>query len=640
MQRATLRSTSNGSRPATRLDPPLASTGPGHMVQFYEDDTFLVAAVADFLAGGLAGGQSSIVIATPEHRSDFTLRLRARGFDVDRATNEGRLTMLDAREMLDDFMVDSMPDAERFDARIGGAIAKCACASERPCVRAYGEMVDLLWKDGKVAAAVRLEELWNDLAKRHSFSLLCAYSMSNFGKADHHDSFTAICRQHEHVFPTERYTQADESSRLLEVSMLQQRARALEGEIAFRKLLERELREVLEARRKAEETIRRSEQDLKDFLENAAEGMHWVGPDGVVIWANKAEVELLGYTREEYIGQHISKFHAHPDAIADILTRLERNEELREREARLLCKDGTTRDVLINSNVLRRDGKFVHTRCFTRDITELKRAMAERESLLARERSAREDAEDASLAKSQFLAVMSHELRTPLNAIGGHIQLIEMELHGPVTPEQREALGRVERSQRHLLALINNVLNLASIESGRVEYSLGEIPTAPLLTEITLMLEPIFATSNLTCTVVQPAGAAVDEPTLVHADREKTRQILLNLVTNAIKFTPAGGSITLEAACSESEPGMVCLRVRDSGIGIPTEKLESIFEPFVQLGARPANNGHGLGVGLGLAISRDLARGMGGDLVAESTVGEGSTFTLTLPKMQAVGGRR
>jgi signal transduction histidine kinase len=127
--------------------------------------------------------------------------------------------------------------------------------------------------------------------------------------------------------------------------------------------------------------------------------------------------------------------------------------------------------------------------------------------------------------------------------------------------------------------------------------------------------------------VSQPAGAEGDVATIVHADREKTRQILLNLVTNAVKFTPAGGSITLDTV--RSGPDMVSLRVRDSGIGIPEGKLESIFEPFVQLEARPANNGQ-QGVGLGLAISRDLARGMGGDLMAESTVDGGSTFTLTL----------
>ena len=634
MQGATARSTPNGSRPGLRLDPPLTSAEPGHMVQFYDDETFLVAAVAEFLAGGLAGGQSLIVIATSDHRRDFALRLQARGFNLDRAAAEGRLTMLDAREMLATFMVDSMPDAERFMARIGSAVATCSSASERPCIRAYGEMVDLLWKDGNVAAAVRLEELWNELAGRHAFSLLCAYSMSNFDRAHHHGSFSAICREHQHVFPTERYSQADESARLLEVTMLQQRARALEGEIEYRKKLELELREVLESRRIAEEAVRRSEQELKDFLENAAEGMHWVGPDGIVLWANKAELDLLGYTHDEYVGQHISIFHADREAIDDILVRLQGNEELREREARLLCKDGSTRDVLINSNVLRRDGKFVHTRCFTRDITELKRAMAERENLLAREQSARRDAEEASRAKSQFLAVMSHELRTPLNAIGGHIQLIEMELHGPVTPEQRAALGRVERSQRHLLALISNVLNLAAIESGHVEYTFSEVATGPLLAEIASMLEPIFVASGLTCTVAQPTGAPDDEPTTVHADREKTRQILLNLVTNAIKFTPTGGSITLDTERTETDT--VVLRVRDSGIGIPDAKLESIFEPFVQLEARPANNGH-QGVGLGLAISRDLARGMGGDLVAESTVDEGSTFTL---RLRTTDGRR
>jgi PAS domain S-box-containing protein len=600
------------------------------MVQFYEDETFLVAAVADFLAHGLALGQPLLVIATAPHVAELLARLRARGFDIDTAVMNGRVTILDARETLATFMVDSLPDATRFSAWIGHALRKSDRTGERGCVRAYGEMVDLLWKDGNVTAAVRLEELWNDLAVQHSFSLLCTYAMDNFSRADHHGSFSAICRQHAHVFPTERYAEADESTRNREVSLLQQRARALEGEVEYRKTIERELREVLDARRRAEDSIRRSEQDLKDFLETAAEGMHWVGPDGIIIWANKAELQLLGYSRDEYIGQHISRFHASRETIDDILECLHRDGELRDREARLICKDGSTRDVLINSNVLRRDGQFVHTRCFTRDITDLKRALAEREALLESERAARLEAEEANRAKSQFLAVMSHELRTPLNAIGGHIQLIEMELHGPVTPEQREALGRVERSQRHLLSLINDVLNLARIETGHVEYSYGEVGAESLLAEITSMLDPIFATSDLTCTIAESNRGAPDASLVVRTDREKARQILLNLVTNAIKFTPAGGSIVLEARPCADNPAMICVSVRDSGIGIPDAKLQSIFEPFVQLGVRPV--AHPQGVGLGLAISRDLARGMGGDLVVESVFGTGSTFTLTLPK--------
>jgi PAS domain S-box-containing protein len=631
MPRAAARSATNEIQPRIHREPLFSAPHPGHMVQFYDDDQYLVRTVSEFLASGLAAGQSLVVIATEEHRKAFAQRLEARGFDVRRTTATGRLTLLDAREMLSSFMVDASPDADRFLARIGGVVRASAEQSEHSCVCAYGEMVDLLWKDGNIAAAVRLEELWNELAATHSFSLLCAYAMGNFGRTDHGVSFAAICNQHTRVAPTERFTEADDKGRMLEVSLLQQRARALESEIEFRKNLERELREVLVERQQAEDAVRRSERELKDFLENAAEGMHWVGPTGIILWANKTEIDMLGYERDEYVGHSITEFHVDAGAIAAILDRLRCGEELREREAQLRCKDGSTKDVLINSNVLMSNGEFVHTRCFTRDITDLKRAMVERERLIERERAARKEAEEASRAKSDFLAVMSHELRTPLNAIGGHVQLIEMELHGPVTTEQRDALHRVERSQRHLLTLINDVLNLSRIESGHMEYALSDVEAVPLLADIVSMLDPIFVEHELSCALDTRQPVASEAPIVVRGDREKIHQILLNLVTNAIKFTPAGGAIALEAAPCATSPAMACLRVHDSGIGIPATKLESVFEPFVQLGARPAT-AHPQGVGLGLAISRDLARGMGGDLTATSIPGEGSVFTLTLPR--------
>jgi PAS domain S-box-containing protein len=417
----------------------------------------------------------------------------------------------------------------------------------------------------------------------------------------------------------------------MEVSVLQQRARALEAEIEHRRELEQRLRSALAERQRAEEVARQSEQDLRDFLQNAVEAIHLVGPDGIIIWANQAELDLLGYSREEYVGRHIAEFHVDGQVIEDMLARLTRNETLREFEARLRHKDGSIRHVLVNSNVHWRDGKFIHTRCFTRDVTELKQAAEERESLLAREQAARADAEAANRAKSEFLAVMSHELRTPLNAIGGHTQLIEMGVHGPVTAAQRDALARIQRSQRHLLSLINDVLNLARIETGRVEYALEDFLLAPMLDDVASMVEPLLAANRLTCETA--AGAAGDDGSAiaVRADRERVQQILLNLLTNAIKFTPAGGRITLEAAPCPDASAMACVHVRDTGVGIPTDKLERVFEPFVQLGTRPAAVAQE-GVGLGLAISRDLARAMGGDLTATSMVGVGTTFTLRLPR--------
>ena len=242
------------------------------------------------------------------------------------------------------------------------------------------------------------------------------------------------------------------------------------------------------------------------------------------------------------------------------------------------------------------------------------------------ELDARFSAESANAAKTQFLAVMSHELRTPLNAIGGYAELLLMGLRGPLTPDQRADLERIQRSQRNLLSLINDILNYAKLDAGRVEFSMSPLLLHPLLLELEPLVTPQLRARKLT---YEYSGC---DPTLeAWCDAEKVRQILLNLLSNAIKFTEADGRISIDCASGETEVTVV---VRDTGLGIPEDKLSSIFEPFVQL-ERKLTSSHHEGTGLGLAISRDLARGMGGDLGAESTVGEGSRFILTLRREPA-----
>ena len=261
--------------------------------------------------------------------------------------------------------------------------------------------------------------------------------------------------------------------------------------------------------------------------------------------------------------------------------------------------------------------------------TALDAARAQAESERAR-------AEDANHAKAAFLAVMSHELRTPLNAIGGYAQLLDMGLHGPVTDDQRTALGRVQRAQAHLLGLINDVLNYAKLEAGRVDYALGEVDLRAVIAEVAPLVEPQLVSKGLALTMQLPEG-----PCAVWADREKLGQVLLNLLSNAVKFTAAQhpvtdvpGRVTVDiatrpgAVAGERGEGVVFLRVSDTGRGIPRDKQDAIFEPFVQVRTGYAQATEG--TGLGLAISRDLARGMGGDLRVRSVEGEGATFTVTL----------
>ena len=342
-------------------------------------------------------------------------------------------------------------------------------------------------------------------------------------------------------------------------------------------------------------------------------------PTGHIISWNKGAQRFNGYTADEIIGKHFSIFYPQEDLYKppmelEIATREGRFEE----EGWRLRKDGTRFWASVVITTLRdSSGEVVGFAKVTRDLSE--RHEAEQRKLADARRVA--ESEAANRAKGEFLAAMSHELRTPLNAIGGYADLLAMGIAGALGEKQQQYVERIRSSQHHLLSIINDLLNYSRIEAGQVTYDLAPVRVREAVDTVIPMVEPQASGKGIRIDHGLPLAL------VVLADRPKLEQILLNLLSNAVKFTGTGGRI--EIGVTESD-GSVGITVLDTGIGIPPEKLEAIFEPFVQVGRSLANPHEG--TGLGLAISRDLARAMHGDLTVESEVGTGTTFTLTLPE--------
>jgi PAS domain S-box-containing protein len=254
----------------------------------------------------------------------------------------------------------------------------------------------------------------------------------------------------------------------------------------------------------------------------------------------------------------------------------------------------------------------------------------ELELALEGEQIARREAEAANRIKSELFARLSHEFRTPLHAVSGYLEILQQNIHGGLTSDQRRDVDRIHQAQEHLLNLVNMILDFAKIEGGPIELTMAEIPIDETLRAAESLVEPQFAKKKISY-----AHRSGDPRLTVFADREKLQQIVVNLLANAMKFTAPGGSVETEWIVEDET---LLVRIRDTGTGIPADKIDEIFEPFVQLRA-PGTMPPG-GTGLGLAISRDLARAMGGDVRVASAVGVGSVFTLVLPlRKRASGGK-
>ena len=350
---------------------------------------------------------------------------------------------------------------------------------------------------------------------------------------------------------------------------------------------------------------------FENLLELAPQIVWFADPDGRIIYCNPYWYNYTGFSEGETTGFAWTNAVHDEDrerVINEWSNAVKEGSEW-ETEVRLRSAAGDYNWFLARSRASRDEtGKINSWLGIAIDIEERKRA--------------EEEALAASRAKSEFLASMSHELRTPLNAIGGYAELLALGVRGSLNADQAQDIARIRRSQKHLLTLINDVLNFAKVDAGQAEYRLTAVPIDEALKDTESMIAPQILAKGLRYSY---KGAGRTEAVL--ADPEKMQQIVLNLLSNAVKFTETGGAIAVSATPSG---GCIDIVVKDTGVGIPEEKIDKVFDPFVQAGRQL--NQPAQGVGLGLAISRDLARAMKGEITLDSTVGKGSTFTLSLPR--------
>jgi PAS domain S-box-containing protein len=342
-------------------------------------------------------------------------------------------------------------------------------------------------------------------------------------------------------------------------------------------------------------------EELSDFVENASIPLHWVNEHGIIIWANQAELDALGYSYDEYVGRPIADFHADADIITDILTRLIGNETLKNYPARLKTKDESIRHVLISSNVYRKEGKFVHTRCFTKDITDIKK---EQERKVA------------------FVAMVSHELKTPLTSLISYIQILLRSATKEQNSFQINALTRAESQAKKMGVMLTDFLSQAKYEHGQVSLHQEHFNLSVLVNEVV---------NDAKFISTKQFNIELDCPEVwVYADRDKIGQVLINLISNAIKYSSEPGHIQITL---EMHGQQVRVSVADNGIGIEPADQERLFERFYRV--HTSQSAHVDGFGIGLYLVSEILRYHQSTIKVISEKGKGSIFYFDL---EAIGG--
>ncbi len=659
-----------------------------HFVQFCETDAFLMNSVSEFIGAGLRAGDACIVIATKPHRESLEERLQGDGLEVAAALKRGQYVSIDAAATLSKFMVDGWPEPERFAEVVGSMIARAEKGWRH--VRIFGELVAFLWADGNPAAVIRLEELWNDLGKTHSFSLFCAYPMHGFGGEVYKEEFSEICRQHSRVIPAESYTAlVSPDERLRAITLLQQKANSLEETLLH----------------------------LAAIVESSDDAILGKNLEGIITSWNAAAERMYGYSAQEIVGQPVTLLFApdRQDEFMQIMARILRGERVDHYETMRVRKDGTLLTVSVTVSPIKDStGTIIGASAIARDITEHKRLEAKyrqlfdsnligvfvsdfagtfldandafldllgytREELLAGtiQRDALTPPEFHSLSqnavkalqetgasgtyekeylhksgrrtpvlvavtrieqtdtcigfvldiserkeldkrKDEFISMASHELKTPITSLKGFLSLLQRRLTPQGDEKVLHYLARMDAQVNKLTKLVNDLLDLSKMQTGHLTYREECFEVDALVQEIVENVQGTTQTHHLLL-----KGQTYAE---VFGDRDRIGQVLINLLNNAIKYSPQADTVIVRVAKDQNK---VLVSVQDFGIGIAKEHQHTIFERFYQV-TDPEEKAYP-GLGIGLYICSEIVKRHGGQLWVESKKGAGATFHFALP---------
>jgi signal transduction histidine kinase len=601
----------------------------GHDLRFYDGGRFTAAPLAATIAAKLHAGGGVLVAASAAHAASLREALAEAKVDVEAALRRKQLVIEDAEAVLAELLVDNEPSAALFDAKVG-AVVRALCR-DFPSVYVYGEVVDLVCRRGRADVALAMEAMWNHLRAERPFELVCGYALDGFGDAAAIETFTSICGEHARLDVSADEFAAFDRERLC--AHLRQRTLALRGEVEKRRQLESEHRKLFEAERQTAaraDTVRRHLMLLQRATSALSEAATVAEIAEVV---HRDMVEALGATRASFIAvpeespgrlpitaaleQGTSVWLSSPEEISRAFPDAEPAGAI----VALPLTAGTRRQGALAFEFAQAREFTTADRAFIEDLGRQLALALDRATLYEAATEAREQAENASRAKDEFMAMLGHELRNPLSPMLTALQLMRLRA-GDVALRERAV---IERQVHHMCRLVDDLLDVSRITRGELQLARRTLELSDVVAHAIEMASPLLeerAHRLRTC---------VPHNLMVVGDPDRLAQVVSNVLTNAAKYTPNGGHIEVTA---ESENGRVLLRVRDNGNGIDAALLPRIFDTFVQ-GHQSIDRSRG-GLGLGLSIVRKLVEMHGGTVTAFSEGrGKGSTFTIDLPLVGA-----